>query len=414
VDNDRYQDKEKGSKDKKGKTTLGHNLKPVEINRLAWLELNLLHYSRSLGPVNLEGARLETSTPVYDSNGELLFHRFPLVHGDTSAGYADVAAHTALGAPLLAVAPTAVWDERGVLAQAQEAFRRRAAEQDRAKSQTYDELRFVAYSFPKIAVQFLQNKKEVAMLECFTWIPVPTANPRNRKKLEAEHFERWSLLDELPEDRKRDNHRNFQERTAAFGQLQPVTATLSRQLLQPQISILQLTRSHEIHYSGRAADHHVCYELRGQETNVWCVGASTQMVLDFYRYNYSQVRIAQQLGLGTLANPTGLPYVRVGDVVTQLQVMSSNALTAHMITGPVFSDFVSELDQNRPMISFIPGHSRTVAGYTESLLFILGHLGFRGLLVYDPWPPNAGVITRWENFDTQTYQYAYSARVSTI
>jgi hypothetical protein len=29
--------------------------------------------------------------------------------------------------------------------------------------------------------------------------------------------------------------------------------------------------------------------------------------------------------------------------------------------------------------------------------------------VYDPWPPNAGVITRWENVATQTYQYAYSA-----
>jgi hypothetical protein len=94
--------------------------------------------------------------------------------------------------------------------------------------------------------------------------------------------------------------------------------------------------------------------------------------------------------------------------------MSSNALTAHMITGPSFNDFVSEINQNRPMISFIPGHSRTVAGYTESLIFILGLGGFRGLLVYDPWPPNAGVITRWENVDTQTYQYAYSAHVTTI
>ena len=39
---------------------------------------------------------------------------------------------------------------------------------------------------------------------------------------------------------------------------------------------------------------------------------------------------------------------------------------------------------------------------------------FRGLLVYDPWPPSTGVITRWENFDTQTYQYGYSAQVTTV
>jgi hypothetical protein len=40
---------------------------------------------------------------------------------------------------------------------------------------------------------------------------------------------------------------------------------------------------------------------------------------------------------------------------------------------------------------------------------IVNQLAFRGLLVYDPWPPSSGVITRWENVATQTYQYAYSA-----
>jgi hypothetical protein len=59
------------------------------------------------------------------------------------------------------------------------------------------------------------------------------------------------------------------------------------------------------------------------------------------------------------------------------------------------------------LISFIPGHSRTVAGYTRSLWSFAG--GFRGLLVYDPWPPNAGVITRWENFATQSYRLAFTA-----
>ena len=54
------------------------------------------------------------------------------------------------------------------------------------------------------------------------------------------------------------------------------------------------------------------------------------------------------------------------------------------------------------------GHSRTVAGYTQNLLALFGQIRFSGL-VYDPWPPNAGVITRWENVATQTYQYAYSA-----
>lgn len=393
------------------------NLKSEEIRKLASLELNLLNYSRAFPSGMLEGARLDVGTPVYDLNGELLFHRVALVKNETLHGYVDVGAHPALGAPLLAAAPGASWDEQAVVAEARRAFHEHIYEGHGQRSKVaYDEIRFVAYSFPKIAIQFLREKKEIAMLECFTWIPVPSPN-RDRKRLEPGNFERWSLLDEIDERRREENTRKFTERVRSVSELELRgfdPSLVARTVLDPIASRIRLVWSGELHYSGRSSDHHVCYELRGQETNVWCVAASVQMVLDFYRYNYAQTKIAAQLGLGTLTNPNGLPYARVGDVVTQLQVMSSNALTAAMITGPSFGDFVSELNQNRPMISFIPGHSRTVAGYTESLIYILGLGGFRGLLVYDPWPPNAGVITRWENFDTQTYQYAYSARVTTI
>jgi hypothetical protein len=93
--------------------------------------------------------------------------------------------------------------------------------------------------------------------------------------------------------------------------------------------------------------------------------------------------------------------------VTVIENLTSNALDATMHVNPGFNLFRNEIRANRPLISFVPGHSRSVAGYTRSLWSI--STGFRGLLVYDPWPPNAGVITRWENFATQTYQYAYSA-----
>jgi hypothetical protein len=33
------------------------------------------------------------------------------------------------------------------------------------------------------------------------------------------------------------------------------------------------------------------------------------------------------------------------------------------------------------------------------------------LLVYDPWPPNVGVITRWENIAIQIYKTAFVARL---
>jgi hypothetical protein len=177
---------------------------------------------------------------------------------------------------------------------------------------------------------------------------------------------------------------------------------------------VQLSDTRELHYSTRADDHVPCYELRGQETNVWCVAASMQMFLDFWRYEYTQTRLAQALGLGTPSNPNGLPYSQVGAVVTQIEALTSNALDATMVTNPSWTVFRTEIRNNRPLISFVPGHSRTVAGYTQSYITLADKVPFRGLLVYDPWPPNAGVITRWENFDTQNYQYAYHAHLTLV
>jgi Peptidase_C39 like family len=182
-------------------------------------------------------------------------------------------------------------------------------------------------------------------------------------------------------------------------------------LLPGDFEVLLLRDTRELHYTTRSTDHAPDFELRGQETGVWCVAASVQMMLDFYRYEYTQVRLAQDLGLGTLANPNGLPYSQDGLVVTVLEALSSNALDASINNSPSFQQFRDEIRANRPLISFIPGHSRTVAGYTSPNFSLVGLPSFRGLLVYDPWPPNAGVVTRWENFDAQSYRVTYTAAV---
>jgi hypothetical protein len=321
----------------------------------------------------------------------------------------DIATHPDLGGPLVAVSHGLAWDEKALLEAAEHAART-------CKKNPHDAVRFVAYSFPKVAVQFLADGQEVLMLELLTWIPVP---PRRQRPYgePPSNFERWSYLEETPPDVRRAHAQSFEQRTEQWNtvlarssvRLNAISFSRFSQLVGP--IRFPLVDSRELHYSKRNTDHFTCYEVRGQETNVWCVGASVQMVLDFYRYEYTQVRLAQELGLGTLANPNGLPYSSIGLVVTVLQNMTSNALTAHLNTSPNFTEFRDEILANRPLISFIPGHSRTVAGYTQQLLVLLGHTPFRGLLVYDPWPPGSGVITRWENFDTQSYFATYRAQV---
>jgi len=383
------------------------NIEREQARQVLGLELNALGLA---GPPSLagelEGARIgEEGTPIYDLNGEVLFYRFPVADGG-EPGYADGAARTELGAPLLAVSTGMRWDEGALVEEATEVARSQGAD--------FDETRFVAFSFPKIGVQFLRGGEEVLLLELGSWEPVPEGRDEERPPLEPSNFERWSLLEELPEDRSEVAKQAYEERVEGWEPaFQGIDTTLVERSALSQFE-LRLRDSRELHYDAGDAGHHICFELHGQETNVWCVGASTQMLLAFYRYEYSQDRLAQALGLGTKQAPNGLPYARVEDVVTQLEALTSNALQAEMVQNPDFKFFRDEIDANRPLISFIPGHSRAVAGYIQYRFAKLGQLPFRGLLVYDPWPPSTGVITRWENWDTQIYQYGYRAHVKIV
>jgi Peptidase_C39 like family len=375
----------------------------------AWAELNLLNLVRVLP--GLEGARLpRTGTVVHDLNGEPLFLRAAL-DGGAAEAFADTAIDPRLGAPLLAVSH-AEWDPGALLDEGAEALR------SRRRAISYDEARFVTYSYPKLAIQFLREQQEVALLELYTWRQVPQARERKADEPPGD-FERWSFLDEQPATRLRRNAQRHAKRARELERLLGARQLLERRLIVSDefaSSIdridLFLSDTRELHYSSAGADHHPCYELRGQQTSVWCVAASVQMLLDFYRYNYLQTRIASELGLGTLGNPSGLPYGNEQLVVDKLKSLTSKALTAAMNWTPSWSEFRNEVRANRPLISFIPGHSRTVAGYTRSGLPWLSP--FRGLLVYDPWPPNAGVITRWESFDVQSYRVTFTAHLTLV
>ncbi len=99
------------------------NLKPAEVHTLAAIELNLFNLAHTLPGMRLEGAQLDPGTPIYDPSGEVLFYRVPLRDEcGGRLGYADVAAHTLFGSPLLATAPDGAWDADAWIAKAQTAL----------------------------------------------------------------------------------------------------------------------------------------------------------------------------------------------------------------------------------------------------------------------------------------------------
>src|ERR687897_765616 len=110
-----------------------------------WAELNVLNLVGVLP--ELEGARVaRAGTTVYDLSGEPLFLRVRLEGGDAEA-FADTAIDPRVGAPLLAVS-YAEWNPDDLLEEGAEVLR------ERRRAVTYDEARFVAFSYPKLAIQF--------------------------------------------------------------------------------------------------------------------------------------------------------------------------------------------------------------------------------------------------------------------
>lgn len=387
-------------------------LNEKQLARVAGFELNALNLSKVL-PVSLEGTRIEDAgTIIHDLDGEPLFRRIPLERQRIIVGHADVAVRDVFAEPLLAIHFDSRWSESSLLRRAIIALRQQNPDA------RFDETRFVAYSYPKLAVQFLLQKREVAMLELYSWLKVPPA----RADAKGEYgLERRSLSRELNEETRRSHAESFARRVASwdserFRAIEPRAISIGT--LAALKATLKLTDTREIHYAPRADDHHICYELRGQQTGVWCVAASVEMLLNFYRWTYNQPRIASELNLGTCTAPHGLPYGDEIKVVNTLETLSANSLDADMTASPNWALHRDEIRQHRPLISFIPGHSRSVAGYTESLISLTTELPYRGLLIYDPWPPTdcdhpeaGGTITSWENFRTQTYRYAFRAHL---
>ena len=304
--------------------------------RIALAELSALRASGVL-PVEFEGAVIASEgTVVYDLNGSPLYRRIPLAHGAKQFAYTDIAVNPAMGTTFLS-ASRGPWSTTSVVAMAKEALKRRRG------APQYTRWRFVAYSYPKLAVQFLKGSREVAMLELDSWRRVPP--PPDEPPPEPGDFQRWSLLERLGKNVPRRESRfakhvehverwiSRQARSRAAVRAAVQTGRRKKAIISSLLfrwPLPWIWDMRELHYSLRRRDHHVCYELRGQETSVWCVDASCQMLLDFYRYNFTQDHLAVPLGLGSKASPGGLPYGQEHKVVDTLQNETNNALTAAM------------------------------------------------------------------------------------
>jgi hypothetical protein len=114
------------------------------------------------------------------------------------------------------------------------------------------------------------------------------------------------------------------------------------------------------------------------------------MILDFWRYYYSQSHIATQMN----TKPTGTDWA---DEVNGLNALTCSHFAAQADYSPTFTKAKAEIDANRPFDYSYTKHAMACVGYRQENYALFGSTPAKSVYLYDPWPVNTGTI-RWETW----------------
>lgn len=344
---------------------------------------------------------------LHDLNGQELFYEFDVLDGNRVAGSVKTSASRMLGTPV----PTVEFGPRGW-------------EQDRATRQAQEQSKnlypkasilgteLVVYAYPKIGVRIdlddpqLGRQGLIIDVSDFTVVERygsdelegQTAYSFYHEIVEPEAEERLRRYDLA--ERELEAARSVDERLLAYDITTRELPEIKKAILTGiDLVAIPFISSRIIQYAPRCTPHD-CFALYAQQTNVFCAVATGQMILDFYRYYFTQNQIAAAMntGPGGTTNP---------DQVDGYHSLTRNCMVATFDGTAAWAEAKAEIDANRPLKSGIPGHARACAGWMRQNIFLIGQPPKRWLRIYDPWPWNADICNGgkivWEDWDTVTH-----------
>jgi hypothetical protein len=346
--------------------------------RLAREQLSALQQGSALLRECTISVRLgDIGTMIKDNNGTPALIRVPLLNSkNESVGFADIATAPELGSVLFSVAIGKIWDELVI--------RRRVDQQGLPSDGA-----FVAYDYPKIGLEVGQGTEGKLV---YDWISGELVRPARPPLTDSTTVYSYSMIESLSDDLRISN----------VGQFEILTSVL--QGLETESVALVCSPQKEIRYSERPASH-PCFELRTQNVHEWCVPASIEMLLAFYRYNFAQADIAQAMGQEDAnGNESELPTGKEYKVLEVISSLTRGALEPRMYPreGAFWEVITREIDANRPMILFTGGHARVVTGYS---ICLIGPLYLKSLTLYDP----AETKVCWEYYNSNKELVLFSA-----
>jgi hypothetical protein len=341
---------------------------------------------------------------VHDLNGQVLFYLFDAMERNRVVGSIRASASRMVGPAVMAVELGArKWDASRATRQAQAAAKRRFP------NATVTATELVCYSYPKIGVRVMVETDGQAAQSLI--YDVASLAPVERfGDDELEGMSAWSYYHTIAEPRAAERERIWNLADAELEAARTATPRIfergfsARELTRIKTSLIVASDyaaisfySSKVLKFGPRCTPHDCFELYSQQTDVYCAVATGQMILDFYRWNYSQDQIAA--AMNTDAGGTSNP-----DQVTGYESLSHQCLNATFDSSADWAEAKAEIDANRPLKSGIPGHARACAGWQRQNLFLISKQPTRWLRIYDPWPWNANICQGgaivWEDWDT--------------
>jgi hypothetical protein len=344
---------------------------------------------------------------IHDLNGQVLFYEFEVKDEDKPVGSVKTSASRAIGSavPQIQLGPRR-WDPDYAFDKAKEKVKE---EYHRAN---IAEVELVCYSYPKIGVRIYTDDGEsmifdvasLSLVDRFgsdeleghtSWsfyneIVEPDAAMREK---------RWVLEDGYLEAAKSEIPGIVEGKLEAKEQKETKMAIYKAYKPIGAIYPIPFVSQKLIQFSPRCTTHN-CYALYAQQTNVYCAVATGQMILDFYRYYYTQDEIAVAMGTG--------PYGTYNSgQVNGYETLSNYCLDAVYDSTANWGEAKAEIDANRPLKSGIPGHARACFGWKRQNIYLVGTKPKLWLYILDPWPWNASICSGgamyWEDWDAITH-----------
>lgn len=352
---------------------------------------------------------------IYDLNGQVLFYEFDVMSGNKVVGSTKTAASKTIGSPVITMEfGKRSWDFKKASKEAEKKVKRQFSKANITKSE------LVCYSYPKIGVRIYFDTTETKEQNLIFDIATLDLVERYATD-EMDDFACWSFYQEIvePEIEKRENEFKLDEkelkavksktakvleRGISSRKLDDIKSALTPKpnvVVQPPSNIVPvpLYSSKTIRFSPRCNSHE-CFELYAQKTNVYCAVASGQMLLDFYRYHYSQDQIATAMGTG----PGG---TSANGIVNGINTLTKNCFDVKLDNSISWSEVISEINANRPFMSCIPGHARTCVGWKKQNIYTVWQKPKKWVKIYDPWPWNADICNGgkvyWESWSVSKY-----------